>query len=68
MKLQKKLLPLALFFVVANPATFRLTSGLLGPWVADYSGKPTQFGVLLHALVYTILCSFLWKALYGNSS
>jgi hypothetical protein len=67
MQLQKKLLPLAIFFVVANPATFKLTSGLLGPWVADYSGKPTQLGLLLHALVYVILSAYLWKAVYGNS-
>ena len=29
-------------------------------------GLPTQAGVLLHALVFVLLSSFLWKLFYGK--
>jgi len=60
----KKILPFLLFFIVANPRLFMITGRVFGPMVADASGRPTQTGVLLHALVYVLLCSAFWNMLY----
>jgi hypothetical protein len=59
-----KLIPFALFFIVANPKMFMLTQRFFGPVVADDTGRPTQVGVLLHALVYVLLCSLIWHLAY----
>jgi len=61
MMLQKKIIPFITFFLVANPETFNL-----GSWVAAADGLPTQAGVLLHALVFVLLSTFLWKLFYGK--
>ena len=48
MMLQKKIIPFIAFFLVANPEAFKLVRKLLGTWVANSYGLPTQAGVLLH--------------------
>ena len=48
------LLALALFFIVANPATFKLTRKVFSP-IASADGLPSQLGVLVHALVFVLL-------------
>ena len=52
-----------LFFLVANPMTYNLTSMLpvVGPMITDAQGKPTQFGVLIHALVFCLLSAYMYK-------
>ena len=62
MDLQKKAIPFLLFFLVANPVTFKAVASVLGSWVANSYGLPTQAGVLLHALVFVIVCHFVWRA------
>ena len=64
--LKKKLVPFAVFFVVANPATFKLTRSIAGNWVAAADGLPTTAGLLLHALVFVIVAHFLWRLIYGK--
>jgi len=59
-----KILPFVLFFIVANPRMFMITGRVLGPRVADATGRPTQVGVLLHALVYVLLCTVIWGLVY----
>ena len=51
----------ATFFLVANPMTYALTSRLplIGDYVADSQGRPTQLGVLLHALVFVLLMHYV---------
>jgi hypothetical protein len=68
MHLQKKLIPFAVFFVVANPATFKLTRSVAGSWVAAADGLPTTAGLLLHALVFVIVAHFVWRMIYGKKS
>lgn len=65
---QKKIVPFAVFFLVANPETFKIVRGILGDWVASPAGLPTQQGVLLHALVYVIVAHIAWKLFYGKKS
>ena len=63
---QKKLVPFAVFFAVANPATFKLTRSIAGSWVAAADGLPTTAGLLLHALVFVIVAHFVWRLIYGK--
>jgi hypothetical protein len=63
---QKKIVPFAVFFVVANPATFKLTRSVAGSWVAAADGLPTTAGLLLHALVFVIVAHFLWRLVWGK--
>jgi hypothetical protein len=62
----KKLVPFAVFFLVANPATFKLVRKILGSWVASADGLPTTAGLLLHALVFVIVAHFLWRLVWGK--
>lgn len=64
MNLQKKLVPFIVFFIVANPATYKLTGSILGKSIASPEGLPTTMGLLLHALVFVIVAHFLWKFMY----
>ena len=58
-----KALAFVLFFLVANPMTYDLTSNLplVGGMIEDNSGRPTQFGVLIHALVFILLMHCAYK-------
>jgi hypothetical protein len=62
--ISKKVIPFIVFFLVANPRMFMLTGRLFGSLVADATGRPTQVGVLLHALVYVLLCHLMWTLVY----
>jgi len=64
----KFILPLVLFFIFANPETFKLMRGILGGWVASPEGLPKQAGVLLHALVFVIVSKFLWRTFVKRSA
>ena len=55
------LLAVALFFVIANPAMFKLTRKVFGSVVASPEGLPTQAGVLLHALVFVLAGRFVGR-------
>lgn len=57
-----KVLAFILFFLVANPMTYSVTGSLpvLGPYITDNYGMPTQVGVLVHALVFVLLMHLLW--------
>jgi hypothetical protein len=62
----KKVVPFVVFFLVANPETFKLTRSLFGGWVGSTYGVPSNLGLLLHALVFVLLCTFVWQLVYGK--
>jgi len=64
----KKIVPLAVFFVVANPETFKLTRSVAGGWIANSYGLPTTTGLLLHALVFVIVAHFLSRLVFGGQT
>jgi hypothetical protein len=64
MDVQKKIIPFITFFAIANPETFKLVRSIAGSWVASADGLPTTAGLLLHALVFVIVCHFVWQAGY----
>lgn len=43
------------FFIVANPETFRLVRQVLGPSIATPTGCPSNFGLVVHAIVFTFI-------------
>ena len=47
-----------LFFIIANPFTYRLTNSLLGGLVgrlSDPSGCPTSTGLIVHSVVFGLI-------------
>jgi len=67
------IIPFTTFYIVANPATFKAVRGVAGNWVASADGLPTTLGLLLHSLVFVILCRLILNLLtvsksgYGNT-
>ena len=55
MKLSISLMSALLFFIVANPRTFKITTRIFGEKVASSAGCPTLVGLLLHSLVFLLL-------------
>ena len=64
----KTLILMIAFFLVANPATFKIMRGILGGWVASAEGLATPAGLILHAAVFVGLTIFLPRALMRGSS
>jgi hypothetical protein len=47
-----------LFFIIANPFTYRLTNSLLGGLIgrlSDPSGSPTSTGLIVHSVVFGLI-------------
>jgi hypothetical protein len=44
-----------LFFIIANPDTFRLMRRILGSWVSGPNGCPTTAGLILHTIVFMLI-------------
>ena len=55
------------FILVSHPATYRLTRGILGSWVATQEGLPKTFGLILHAIVFVLVLRLLWTLLSRKS-
>jgi hypothetical protein len=64
--MSKNVVPFIVFSLVANPETFKLTRSLLGNWVGSTYGVPSNFGLLLHALVFVLLSCFVYSLIYGK--
>ena len=50
-----------LFLVVVNPMTYKLVQAILGRFVkiAAADGCPTMAGILVHAVVFTLLLRYM---------
>ena len=51
-----------LFFIIANPALFKMTRAL-GGWVASPEGLPKTGGLLLHGIVFAVVCRMVMRML-----
>jgi len=51
-----------IFFIVANPETFRMTQSVFGfiVRIADGGGCPTSIGFFIHTLIFFLI---LWAAM-----
>jgi len=57
-KVSATLQSVLLFYIIANPMTFRLVDSLLGGVVgriANVSGAPTAVGLIVHSLVFGVI-------------
>ena len=53
-----------LFIIISSPTIYKLTNQLFAPLglrTADASGKASNLGVVLHAVLYTLLMGFTAK-------
>ena len=64
-KLMISIISALVFFIVANPETFKLVRRLLGSWVATPTGCPSMTGLVLHAAVFMLVVwgMMLWHRL-----
>jgi hypothetical protein len=62
------LIAVATYVLVANPATYKTTRGLLGNWVASADGAANLGGLFLHAFVYLFLTGLLLNLFVPQSS
>jgi hypothetical protein len=53
------IIPVLVFAGVASPAMFKLTSRILGKWVASQDGVATIPGLLLHGIVFVFLTALI---------
>jgi len=59
----KLLVSALLFFIISNPALYKITRGL-GGWVASPEGLPHTGGLLLHAVVFALTARIIMRALW----
>ena len=57
------IVPGVAFAVVSSPATYQLTRGIAGSWIASADGAATPAGLFLHTLVFLFLLFLLGKYL-----
>lgn len=62
------ILKIVLFMLLASPASFKATRGLLGNWIAGSEGLATVPGLLLHAIVFSGLLTLIWRRVSGFHS
>ena len=54
-KLMISIISALVFFIVANPETFKMVRRLVGSWVATPTGCPSMLGLFLHAVVFMLV-------------
>jgi hypothetical protein len=54
-KLRISIFAALIFFIVANPETFKIVRKLFGSWVSSDAGCPTARGLALHTVVYLLV-------------
>jgi hypothetical protein len=54
-------IPAVLYALVASPATYKATRGVLGGWVASSEGTARLGGLILHAIVFILLATLAMR-------
>jgi hypothetical protein len=62
------LIPFVSYLVIANPAAYKAVRGVLGSWVANAEGLPTNAGLVLHAIIFIFIVGFLMRLLIVHKS
>ncbi len=55
LKFRISLMSALLFFVIANPETFKMIKKVFGSWVSSPTGCPTMSGLVLHSVVFLLI-------------
>lgn len=55
LKFRISLMSALLFFVIANPETFKIIKKVFGSWVSSPTGCPSMSGLVLHSVVFLLV-------------
>jgi len=58
--------PAILYAIVASPAMYQATRGILGSWVATSEGTAKLGGLILHAIVFILLATLAMRYFPGK--
>ena len=61
-------IPAVLYALVASPATYQATRGVLGGWVDSSEGTARIGGLILHAIVFIVLATLAMRYFPGKRS
>jgi hypothetical protein len=64
----KKILMALLFMLLAAPVAFQAVRAVLGGWIATAEGMPKVGGLAVHALVFMVLSTLIWRYVPIGSS
>ncbi len=60
-QMKLSLLSALIFLLISSPEMYRVTSSVLGSWIANTAGCPTAGGLLLHTVVFGLIVYGLMK-------
>lgn len=63
----KKVLMGLLFMLLASSMAFQAVRAVLGGWIATAEGLPKLGGLFVHALVFMVLSTLIWRLPFGYS-
>ena len=64
----KKILMALLFMLLAAPVAFQAVRRVLGGWIATAEGLPKVGGLAVHAVVFMVLSTLIWRYVPIGSS
>jgi hypothetical protein len=65
----KKLMMGVLFMILASSMAFQAVRNVLGGWIATQEGLPKIGGLAVHAVVFMVLSTVIWRyAPFGSSN
>lgn len=50
-----------IFYIIANPTTFKIVRSVAGDWVSSATGCPSSMGLILHSFVFFLI---VWGLMY----
>lgn len=60
-QIKLSLLSALIFLLISSPEMYRVTSNVLGSWIANAAGCPTAAGLLTHTVVFGLIVYALMK-------
>jgi hypothetical protein len=64
----KKIMMALLFMILASPMAFQAVRAVLGGWIATAEGLPKVGGLAVHAVVFMVLSTLIWRYVPIGSS
>jgi hypothetical protein len=64
----KKFLMALLFMLLAAPMAFQAVRRVLGGWIATAEGLPKMGGLAVHAIVFIVMSTLIWRYVPIGSS
>jgi hypothetical protein len=64
----KKIMMAILFMLLASSMAFQAVRSVLGGWIATAEGLPKVGGLTVHALVFMVLSTMVWRYVPFGSS